>query len=86
MSGPIHSWGSSMAEGGEVPDELSRSDGQVVDDVPANLTAGEFIIPKDVVEWKGKEFFYKLMAQSRKLRATDGGEGGEPAHMGYGAN
>lgn len=69
------------AEGGDVPEELSRSDGQVQDDVPANLTAGEFIIPKDVVDWKGKEFFYKLMAQARKIRATSDGE----QHMGYGA-
>ena len=79
------SWlGPGYAEGGHVPDELSRSDGDVVDDVPANLTAGEFIIPKDVVEWKGKEYFYKLMAQARKLRATSGGEDG--ARVGYGAN
>jgi hypothetical protein len=71
-----------FAEGGEVPEELSRSDGAVVDDVPANLTAGEFIIPKDIVEWKGQEFFYKLMAQARKLRATAGGE----SQTGYGAS
>lgn len=81
------SWGGThpdpYAEGGYVPDELSKSDGQVVDDIPANLTAGEFIIPKDVVEWKGKEYFYKLMAQSRKLRASGGGE---DKHVGYGAN
>jgi hypothetical protein len=73
-----------LAEGGYVPEEVSKSDGAAIDDVPANLTAGEFIIPKDVVEWKGKEYFYKLMAQSRKLRATSGGEDG--ARMGYGAN
>ena len=46
--------------------KISPTGGDAIDDVPANLTAGEFIIPKDIVEWKGKEYFYKLMAQSRK--------------------
>jgi hypothetical protein len=63
------------AKGGYVPDELSPTHGNKVDDVPANLNAGEFIIPKDIVEWKGKEFFYKLMAQTRKLRATSDDKG-----------
>ena len=59
----------------------------MVDDVPANLTAGEFIIPKDVVEWKGKEYFYKLMAQARKLRATSDSENPPPTvSTGYGAS
>ena len=71
------------AQGGEVPDELSKSNGNRVDDVPANLTAGEFVIPKDIVEWKGQEFFYKLMAQARKMRAMGGEE--QPA-TGYGAS
>ena len=81
------------AEGGEVDDdattggfvshELSPTNGSQIDDVKANLNAGEFVIPKDIVEWKGQEFFYKLMAQARKMRATSGGEqngmgGGEP--------
>lgn len=80
--GPGGSYGGVMYldEGGHVPDELSTSDGATPDDVPANLTAGEFIIPKDVVEWKGKEFFYGLMAKARKLRATSGNG------MGYGDN
>jgi hypothetical protein len=70
-----------FAKGGYIPDEISPSHGGSTDDVPANLNAGEFIIPKDVVEFKGKEFFYKLMAQSRKMRAMHGGDG----HVGYGA-
>jgi hypothetical protein len=91
-SGPLtmerkFSSGFKYAEGGGVPDEISKSGGAKVDDVPANLTAGEFIIPKDIVEWKGQEFFYKLMAATRKLRAAGGnGESnGEPAQLGYGA-
>jgi hypothetical protein len=72
------------AKGGPVPDELSRSNGGAVDDVPASLTAGEFIIPKDVAAWKGQEFFYKLMAQVRKTRATSG-NGSDETAVGYGA-
>jgi hypothetical protein len=76
-----------LAKGGFIPDELSQSDGHKVDDVPANLTAGEFVIPKDVVDFKGKEFFYKLMAAVRKNRAMNGGQGQDQRqqHTGYGA-
>jgi len=74
------------AEGGDVPDEVSPSNGGKIDDVKANLTSGEFILPKDIVEWKGQEFFYKLMAQARKARAMGDGNGGEQqSSLGYGA-
>jgi hypothetical protein len=63
------------AEGGAIDDGISPSGGAKVDDVNARLTAGEFVIPKDVAEWKGQEFFYKLMAQARKTRATAGSDG-----------
>jgi hypothetical protein len=76
--------GALLAKGGFIPDELSKSNGGKVDDVPANLTAGEFVIPKDVVEFKGKEFFYKLMAQTRRMRAMAGDNSAPPA-LGYGA-
>ena len=58
-------------EGGPVGHHLSPSGGQETDDVPAWLNAGEFVIPKDVVEWKGEEFFHKLIAQTgqQKQRA-----------------
>jgi hypothetical protein len=88
IAAPGGSGGLHLAAGGDVPDELSKSNGGKVDDVPASLTAGEFIIPKDIVQWKGQEFFYKLMAQARKMRAMgDSGGGGsdEPAQLGYGA-
>jgi hypothetical protein len=58
--------------GGFVSRELSPSNGSKVDDVNAQLNAGEFVIPKDVTAYKGKEFFYKLIAQARKLQATGG--------------
>lgn len=52
--------------GGAVPADASPTGGKAVDDVPANLTAGEFVMPKDVVAWKGQEFFHKQIAQARK--------------------
>ena len=60
--------------GGQVPVSASPSAGQQVDDVHASLTPDEFVIPRDVAMWKGQEFFQKLIAQSRKNRAT------APAH------
>jgi hypothetical protein len=67
--------------GGFVSNELSPSAGSKVDDVDARLNAGEFVIPKDVAAWKGQEFFYKLMATARKMRAMAGQESGQG--MGY---
>jgi hypothetical protein len=69
--------------GGDVPADASPSNGQQVDDVNANLNVGEFVVPRDVAQWKGQEYFYKLMAQARKDRATAGSGG---AQAGYGAN
>lgn len=54
--------------GGNVPTEASRSRGAAIDDVDAKLTAGEFVVPKDVVAWKGEEFFQKLIDGSRKAK------------------
>jgi hypothetical protein len=84
--------GSMMAAGGPVPDDdattggfvsqdLSPSEGAQTDDVPAQLNANEFVVPRDVSLWKGQEFFYKLMAQARKDRAMAG-----TGKVGYGAN
>jgi len=47
--------------------------------VQARLNTGEFVIPKDVAAWKGQEFFYKLMAQSRRTRAEAESMNGTPA-------
>ena len=51
--------------GGGVPAYASPSNGQVTDDVPAMLTANEFVIPKDVATWKGHEYFAKQIDQAR---------------------
>jgi hypothetical protein len=52
--------------GGGVPASASPSMGQQTDDVPAMLTANEFVIPKDVALWKGHEYLAKLIDQSRQ--------------------
>jgi hypothetical protein len=38
----------------------------MTDDVPAMLTANEFVIPKDVALWKGHEFFARQIDAARK--------------------
>lgn len=53
-------------DGGAVPPGASPTGGQVVDDVPARLTAGEFVIPKDAVNWYGQQHFYKLIAKAQQ--------------------
>lgn len=57
-----------MTSGGGVPGSASPTGGRGIDDVPARLTAGEFVVPKDVVSWKGEEFFQKLIDGSRKMK------------------
>ena len=65
-----------FAAGGPVPRSASPSQGAITDDVPAQLSSGqpahlnanEFVVPQDVANWKGQEFFYKLIAQSRAAR------------------
>ena len=70
---------SSFAQGGAVPDDdqttggyvdpaTSPSGGGQTDDVNAHLNAREFVVPQDVSDWKGQEFFHKLIAQSRAHR------------------
>jgi hypothetical protein len=70
------------AEGGEVPDEMaaeyegeaipqraSPSRGKAIDDVPARLSVGEFVMPKDTVDWLGQKHFYGLIEKAQKDRA-----------------
>jgi hypothetical protein len=52
--------------GGAVPAHASPTGGRAVDDVNANLTVGEFVMPKDVVAWKGQQFFHKEIEKARK--------------------
>lgn len=67
--------------GGGVPATASPSRGAITDDVPAQLTAHEFVIPKDVAVWKGHEFFTKAIDQARKSLMQNNSRndiGGEP--------
>lgn len=74
------------AAGGAVPASLSPSGGAETDDVQANvndggkanINVGEFIIPRDIVEWKGQEFFQNLINKSRNMRVR------APAHASRG--
>jgi hypothetical protein len=56
------------SQGGGVPVAASPSRGAAIDDVPARLTPGEFVVPKDIVAWKGEEFFQKMIQKSREAR------------------
>jgi hypothetical protein len=67
------------ADGGEVPEydpngaipvSASPSGGRAIDDVPARVTPGEFVVPLDVVKWKGEEFFQKMIKQSREAKSA----------------
>lgn len=55
----------SYAEGGAIPMQTSPSNGQAVDDVPAQLTAGEFVMPRDVTAWYGEKFFQNLIQKAK---------------------
>jgi len=86
-------FGKWFAEGGAIPDEegyipeeMSPSGGDVVDDVPAQieetgqpaqLNAGEFVIPEDVVSWLGEKGMQQIILKARK--EMQGGNGERPA-------
>jgi hypothetical protein len=64
--------GGSVTSGGNVPVGASPSRGKAIDDVPARLNVGEFVVPREAVAWKGEEFFQNLIKKSRedKQKAT----------------
>lgn len=53
------------AEGGAIPASTSPTAGAAIDDVPARLTVGEFVIPKDAVQWFGEKHFQNLIQKAR---------------------
>jgi hypothetical protein len=64
-------------EGGAIPMEASPSNGAVTDDVPAigptgepniRLNGGEFVMPRDVVMWKGEEWMQKEIQKARQAK------------------
>jgi hypothetical protein len=78
--------GGAIGAGDVVPPSASPSRGAAIDDVPAaiggggkaRINVGEFIVPQDVVDWKGEEFFQKLIEGSRKSKVS------APAKPSYG--
>jgi hypothetical protein len=68
--------------GGFVPHHASPSGGQVEDDVDAKLTAGEFVMPKDVSQWMGQKAMVTQIDKARQEMQMFGNRndiGGEPA-------
>jgi hypothetical protein len=59
---------SAPSQGGAVPVSASPSGGRQTDDVHAKLNAGEFVVPRDALQWKGEEFFQKLIQKTRQDR------------------
>jgi len=58
--------------GGNVPRAASPTGGRAIDDVPARLTAGEFVVPKEAVSWLGEKHFQSLIEKSKKERSEAG--------------
>lgn len=56
-------------EGGAVPTEASPSMGAAVDDIPARLNAGEFIMPREAVSWFGEKAMHDMIMKAQKERA-----------------
>ena len=71
--------------GGAIPMEASPSGGAITDDIPAEidgaapaqLNAGEFIVPQDVVKWMGEKGLQQTILKARK--EMQGGNGERPA-------
>lgn len=59
-----------LDEGGVVPEQVSPSRGAIPDDVPAKLTAGEFVMPDDAVRWHGEKAMYAMIDKARKEKAA----------------
>lgn len=61
-----------VTPGGNVPVEASPSGGGAIDDVPSRLTVGEFVLPKDVMQWKGEEWAQKQILKAREEKSKAG--------------
>lgn len=63
-------------EGGAVPEpETPVPTPGTTDRAPAMLTPGEFVAPKDVVQWLGEKHFHGLIEKARKEKAEAEGRG-----------
>jgi hypothetical protein len=64
--------GALPVDGGPVPVHTSPTGGGAIDDVPARLTVGEFVVPKDAVQWYGERHFQQLIKKARDEKAAAG--------------
>lgn len=56
-------------DGGHVPEGSDPYNGAIPDGVNARLSEGEFVIPRDVVEWEGQKNIYKMIDRAKQERA-----------------
>ena len=57
--------------GGAIPDDI---DAEIEGGAPAKLNAGEFVMPKDVVQWLGEKGIQQLILKARKEMTGANGE------------
>jgi hypothetical protein len=55
-----------QTQGGAIPMQASPTNGSAVDDVPAALTVGEFVVPKDVTSWLGEKHLQQQIQKARQ--------------------
>ena len=68
--------------GNEIP--MGSTAENVRDDIPANLSEGEIVVPADVVNYHGVKLFEELRAQAKQGYAdmdADGRIGGQPIEV-----
>jgi len=76
---PDNTKGIDPVSGNEVP--IGSTPKEVRDDIPAQLSEGEYVVPSDVVRFYGVRFFENLRAKAKfgyKDMADNGRIGGEP--------
>lgn len=79
---PDNTIGVDPVSGNEIP--LGATAENVRDDIPANLSEGEIVVPTDVVNYHGVKLFEDLRAEAKMgyaQMAQDGRIGGEPMDM-----
>ena len=79
---PDNTIGQDPVSGNDIP--LGASAENVRDDIPANLSEGEIVVPADVVNFHGVKLFEDLRAEAKMgyaQMADDGRMGGEPMEM-----
>ena len=77
---PDNTQGIDPVSGNEVP--IGSTAEEVRDDIPAQLSEGEYVVPADVVRFYGVRFFENLRAKAKfgyQDMAENGRIGGEPA-------